>query len=59
MLVLGLCGYFFLGASGKEKIGWETDKSNARFYVNMVSANRYRRTGDKSRCRYAGIRYYR
>ena len=38
MLVLGLCGYFFLGASGKEKIGWETVKVMRGSMSNMVSA---------------------
>lgn len=38
VIVLGLCGYFFLGATPKEKIGWETAEVTRHSMSNMVSA---------------------
>lgn len=38
IVVIGLCGYFFLGASDKGKVDWETVKVRRGSMSNMVSA---------------------
>lgn len=38
IVVIGLCGYFFLGASDKGKVDWETVKVRCGSMSNMVSA---------------------
>lgn len=38
VIALGLCGYFFLGASSKEKISWQTAQVSRSSMSDMVSA---------------------
>ncbi len=38
VIALGLCGYFFLGASSKERINWQTVKVSRSSMSDMVSA---------------------
>lgn len=38
VIALGLCGYFFLGASSKERISWQTVKVSRSSMSDMVSA---------------------
>lgn len=59
IVVLALCGYFFMGTSSKGKISFQTEKVTRNSMTDVVVAIRDGRAGDQGGCRYAGFGYHR
>ena len=57
IVVLALCGYFFMGTSSKGKISFQTEKVTRNSMTDVVVATG--RAGDQGGCRYAGFGYHR
>ena len=58
IVVLALCGYFFMGTSSKGKISFQTEKVTRNSMTDVVVATGTV-AGDQGGCRYAGFGYHR